>query len=102
MPQLILALIARFASIALPVVLTAVAGTSAAAEYPDRPIHLVVPFPPGGGADNLARMIMPRVADLLGQSIVIENRPGAGGNVGAELVARAAPDGYTLLYGTNG
>jgi tripartite-type tricarboxylate transporter receptor subunit TctC len=75
---------------------------TAAAEYPDRPVRLVVPFPAGGGADNLARMIMPRVAEALGQQIIIDNRPGAGGNVGAELVARAAPDGYTLLYGTNG
>jgi len=53
-------------------------------------------------ADNLARMVMPHVAQILGAAIVIENKPGAGGNVGAELVARAAPDGYTLLYGTNG
>jgi tripartite-type tricarboxylate transporter receptor subunit TctC len=74
----------------------------ALAEYPDQPIRLVVPFPAGGGADNLARMIMPRVEKILGQPIVIDNRPGAGGNIGAELVARAAPDGYTLLYGTNG
>ncbi len=72
------------------------------ADYPDRPIRLVVPFPAGGGADNLARMIMPHVATILGVPIVIDNKPGAGGNVGAELVARAAPDGYTLLYGTNG
>jgi len=76
--------------------------TLACAEYPDRPIHLVVPFPAGGGADNLARLIMPRVAQNLGASIVIDNRPGAGGNVGAEIVAHATPDGYTLLYGTNG
>jgi tripartite-type tricarboxylate transporter receptor subunit TctC len=74
----------------------------AAAQYPDRPVRLVVPFPAGGGADALARTIMPRVAQELGTSIVIDNRPGAGGNVGAEIVARAAPDGYTLLYGTNG
>jgi len=74
----------------------------AAAEYPDRPIRLVVPFPAGGGADNLARTIMPRVAQELGTTIVVDNRPGAGGNVGAEFVARSAPDGYTLLYGTNG
>ena len=72
------------------------------AQYPDKPIRLVVPFPAGGGADNLARIIMPRVAQALGKPIVIDNRPGAGGNVGAEIVARAAPDGYTLLYGTNG
>jgi tripartite-type tricarboxylate transporter receptor subunit TctC len=75
---------------------------AAAADYPDKPIRLVVPFPAGGGADTLARLIMPKVGQVLGQPIVIDNKPGAGGNVGAELVARAAPDGYTLLYGTNG
>jgi tripartite-type tricarboxylate transporter receptor subunit TctC len=80
----------------------ALATAPAAADYPDRPIRLVVPFPAGGGADALARTIMPRVAQELGTTIVIDNRPGAGGNVGAEYVARAAPDGYTLLYGTNG
>ena len=70
--------------------------------YPSRPIHLVVPFPAGGGADSLARTIMPRVSRLLGQPIVIENKAGAGGNIGAELASRAAADGYTWLYGTNG
>jgi len=75
---------------------------AADAPYPNKPVHLVVPFPAGGGADNLARTIMPGVAKALGQPIVIENKAGAGGNVGAELVAHAAPDGYTLLYGTNG
>jgi len=70
--------------------------------YPDRPIRLVVPFPPGGGADNLARAIVPKAAQILGQPIVIDNKPGAGGNIGSAEVARAAPDGYTLLQGTNG
>lgn len=78
------------------------APTAAAAGYPEHPIRLVVPFPAGGGADNLARKIMAKVEPLLGQTILIDNRPGAGGNVGAEFVARASPDGYTLLYGTNG
>jgi tripartite-type tricarboxylate transporter receptor subunit TctC len=73
-----------------------------AGAYPDKPLHLIVPFPPGGGADNLARLIVPKLAQALGQPIVIENKAGAGGNIGAEYVARAAPDGYTLLYGTNG
>ena len=83
--------------------LASVAATLALAQsYPDKPIKLVVPFPPGGGADNLARSVIPRVGEILGQVIVIENRPGAGGNVGTEAAARAAPDGYTLLYGTNG
>jgi tripartite-type tricarboxylate transporter receptor subunit TctC len=76
--------------------------TVAASEYPDKPVRLVVPFPPGGGADNLARTIMPKVAAALGRPIIIDNRGGAGGNVGAEFVAGSAPDGYTLLYGTNG
>ena len=92
--------------IRLPQLLAALSGFAAAIvfaqSYPDKPIKLVVPFPPGGGADNLARSVMPRVGEILGQAIVIENRPGAGGNVGAEAVARATADGYTLLYGTNG
>lgn len=78
------------------------AQTSSMTNYPDRPVRLVVPFPPGGGADNLARTVVPKAAQILGTSIFIDNRPGAGGNVGAEMVAHAMPDGYTLLYGTNG
>jgi len=80
----------------------ALAAPLADADYPDRPIRLVVPFPAGGGADTLARIIVPKLSQALGTTIVIDNRPGAGGNVGAEIVARASPDGYTLLYGTNG
>jgi tripartite-type tricarboxylate transporter receptor subunit TctC len=75
---------------------------SATAEYPEKPVVLVVPFPAGGGADAIARTIMPKVGQSIGQNIVIENRAGAGGNIGSAAVARAAPDGYTLLYGTNG
>jgi len=78
------------------------APASAQGTFPDRPIRFVVPFPPGGGADNLARAIVPKAAQILGVPIVIENKPGAGGNIGAAEVARAAPDGYTLLQGTNG
>ena len=79
-----------------------VSPTAWAQAYPSKPIKLVVPFPPGGGADNLARAVAPKLAEFLGQAIVIDNKPGAGGNVGSEGVARAAADGYTLLYGTNG
>ena len=82
--------------------IAAITPASAQSGFTDRPIRLVVPFPAGGGADNLARAIAPRAAQLLGQPIVIDNRPGAGGNIGAAEVARAAPDGYTLLHGTNG
>ncbi|MBJ7475817.1 MAG: tripartite tricarboxylate transporter substrate binding protein [Polynucleobacter sp.] len=72
-------------------------GSVNAQAYPDRTIKLVVPFPPGGLIDNVARLISPELSKELGQAIVIENKPGAGGNLGATDVARAAPDGYTLL-----
>jgi tripartite-type tricarboxylate transporter receptor subunit TctC len=72
---------------------------AAAQSYPDRPLRFVIPFTPGGGADNLARIVAQAASDALGQSIVIDNRAGAGGNIAAEVVAKAAPDGYTLLQG---
>jgi tripartite-type tricarboxylate transporter receptor subunit TctC len=74
---------------------------AAAAEYPTRPVSLIVAFTPGGPSDVLARIVGKKIGELLGQPIVIENKPGAGGNIAAELVARAAPDGYTLLMGNN-
>jgi tripartite-type tricarboxylate transporter receptor subunit TctC len=69
--------------------------------YPNRPIRLVVPYPPGQGTDVLARALAERISAGLGQQIVVENRPGAGANIGSDFVAKAAPDGYTLLMGTN-
>jgi len=71
-----------------------------AADYPSQTIKIVVPFPPGGGVDVVARVIAPRLGELLGQSVIIENRAGAGGSVGATYVAQAPRDGYTLLMGT--
>jgi tripartite-type tricarboxylate transporter receptor subunit TctC len=68
--------------------------------YPNRPIHLIVPFPPGGSVDVVARLIGPKLAESLGQPVVIENRSGAGGNIATEQVARAKNDGYTLLIHT--
>ncbi|MBR0671319.1 Bug family tripartite tricarboxylate transporter substrate binding protein [Neoroseomonas soli] len=70
--------------------------------WPDRPIRVIVPFAAGGNADTIARILQPRLQERLGQPVVVENRPGAGGSVGAEAVARARPDGYTLLIGSNG
>jgi tripartite-type tricarboxylate transporter receptor subunit TctC len=71
--------------------------TLALAQYPAKPIHLIVPFPPGGGNDTVARAIAQQISPELGQPVVIDNKPGAGGSVGAELAAKSAPDGYTLF-----
>ena len=72
-----------------------------AANYPDRPVSVVVGFPPGGASDILARILTDKLSRILGQPVIVDNRPGAGGNVAGEFVAHAAPDGYTLLIGNN-
>jgi tripartite-type tricarboxylate transporter receptor subunit TctC len=79
------------------------AGTAFAQDYPNRPVRLVVPYPAGSSSnDIIARFLAQRLSAPLGQQVLIENRPGAGGNVGSEYVSKAAPDGYTLLVATNG
>lgn len=74
----------------------------AAAQYPERPLHLIVPYPAGGGADHWGRLVAQQLAQALGQPVLIENIPGAGGNKGTAAAARATPDGYTLLLGSVG
>lgn len=84
----------------LAAVLAAAAGDAVAQNtYPARAIRWIVPFPPGGPSDVLARAIGPKLTESWGQQVVIDNRPGAGGNIGSDMVAKAAPDGYTLLMG---
>src|SRR5262245_1419486 len=83
------------------VALPAVSRLAWALDYPKRPLRLVVGFPPGGATDTLSRLIGQWLSDRLHQSFVIENRPGAAGNIATEVVVRAPPDGYTLLQITN-
>jgi tripartite-type tricarboxylate transporter receptor subunit TctC len=73
------------------------AALTAAAQYPSRPIRLLVPNPPGGATDTLARLVAPKLGETLGQPLVVDNRPGSNGNLASELAARATPDGHTLL-----
>jgi tripartite-type tricarboxylate transporter receptor subunit TctC len=91
----------RRAFIAGTMALLSGAGTGArAASYPERPIRLVVPFPPGGPTDIVGRIVAAQVSEVIGQQVIVDNKAGAGGNVGTDIVAKAKPDGYTLLLGT--
>ena len=77
----------------------AAAPALAADAYPDKPIRLIVPYPPGGATDVIGRVLAQELTGALGQSVIVENRAGAAGNIGADQVAKAQPDGYTLLMG---
>jgi len=90
------------AGIALSAINLVVIPTSAQTSWPTRPVKIVVPFAPGGTTDILARAMAPELSKAFGQPFVVENRAGAGGNIGADVVAKSAPDGYTLLMGTVG
>ena len=78
------------------------AGAVPAQDYPTRPVRMIIPFAPGGASDFVGRIIQPKMSELLGQQVVADNRAGAAGNIGVELAARAAPDGYTLFLGNVG
>ncbi|RAI57255.1 Bug family tripartite tricarboxylate transporter substrate binding protein [Roseicella frigidaeris] len=88
------------AALALPALARAQSGNQA--DWPQRPVRMVIPYPPGGASDIIARLLAPQLTESLGQTLVVENRPGANGFIAAELVARSAPDGYTLLMGNAG
>jgi tripartite-type tricarboxylate transporter receptor subunit TctC len=95
----VISVVARRVLLALAVCLAGWPVSGETQEYPNKPIRFVVPWPPGGGADIASRIVGQRVSELLGQPLVVDNRAGAGGNIGAEIGARAAPDGYTILFG---
>ncbi|HEV7392364.1 MAG TPA: tripartite tricarboxylate transporter substrate binding protein [Burkholderiales bacterium] len=91
----------RLAGVAAMVVLAAtIASARGAAPFPAKPVRIVVPFGPGGTSDVVTRIVSPTLSELWGQQLVVDNRPGAGGNIGSELVARAPADGYTLVMAT--
>src|SRR5687767_684168 len=79
-------------------VIAVLAGTVQAQDFPNRSVRLVVPFAAGGSSDTVSRLIANKMTASLGQPVVVENRPGAGGNIGADSVAKSKPDGYTLLF----
>lgn len=87
----------RYGRFALMLLVMSLAGGAVGQPYPSRPVRIVVPYPPGGSPDVLARTLAQRVSESVGQQIITDNRPGAGGSVAAEAVMRASPDGYTLL-----
>ena len=88
-------------SIAAALCAALAAGNAAAQSYPSQPVKLIVPYTPGTGMDIIARTIGPKLQERLGQPVVVENRPGAIGNIGADAVAKSSPDGYTVMVTAN-
>src|SRR5712671_7308825 len=90
------------ALVGLVLAATAAAPAYATADYPNRPITLIVPYPPAGGVDAMARVVAQKLSEAFKQQVIVDNRGGAGGTLGTRAVAKAAPDGYTLLLGHTG
>ena len=90
------------ASLSAALAVSALHAAAAAEAYPARPVRFVVAFPPGGGTDIIARSIAQKLAERIAQQVVVDNRPGAGGNIGTDIVVKSAPDGYTMLMGSAG
>lgn len=103
MPHKFLSIFLRifFATLALACLGQSVSAQTGGHAWPTQTIKLIVPFTPGTGMDTIARIVAPRLSERLGQSVIVENKPGASGNIGADAVAKAAPDGYTLMVGAN-
>jgi tripartite-type tricarboxylate transporter receptor subunit TctC len=91
--------VALLALLAVPLAILVGPGPAHAQAFPNKPVRLVVPFPPGGPLDTVGRALAQKLTEAWGQSVIVDNRPGAGGNIGADLVAKAAPDGYTVVMG---
>src|SRR5215470_19375129 len=89
---------ARRLALALVLALSPLAAQAQAQKYPDRPVKVIVPYTAGGGTDTVARAVTQKLSEQWGQPVVVENRPGAGTSLGADAVAKSAPDGYTLLF----
>jgi len=89
-----------FARTALASALLAAAAQAPAQDYPSKPVRMIVGFAAGGGTDTTARPIAHKLSELFGQQVIVDNRPGAAGNIATDIVAKSAPDGYTILMGT--